>query len=56
MGDSSKVTTMKTDVVDLIKDLDYLKCTNLTTLFEAPNDVDSPMTCEFHLATTIDVH
>lgn len=47
--------TSKVEVVDLRKDLDYIKSTNFTSLSEAAEDVDTLTTSKVPLATTRDV-
>lgn len=49
------MTTSKVEVVDLRKDLDYIKSTNFTSLSEAAEDVDTLTTSKVPLATTRDV-
>ncbi|KAG5586186.1 hypothetical protein H5410_046620 [Solanum commersonii] len=47
-GETSKVTSLKAEVIDLRKDVDYLNSTEFTSLLQAANDIPSATTTEVH--------
>uniref|UniRef100_M1DY64 Polyprotein protein n=1 Tax=Solanum tuberosum TaxID=4113 RepID=M1DY64_SOLTU len=54
--ESCEVSAWKAEVVDLRKDVDYLKSTNFTSLIQTVDNVDSSETSGIHLNTTRDIH
>ncbi|KAG5619769.1 hypothetical protein H5410_004987 [Solanum commersonii] len=51
-GKSSEVTTLKAEVANMIKDIDYLKSTDFNSLLKAANDVNAQHSSEIPPITT----